>query len=156
MDSPVTETAAEAKASPMKRRNCADAVAAIQYKLRAIKKDASALGYKYLTLPSLLDQIYEVAGKMGVSFTFNMACIDPTQQLFETTATMIYIDTNEKLTASAFGVIRQEDIPVSKAGNKSMSYPQWIGACNSYFRRYAMLNLIGIAPDEDTDLAARV
>lgn len=137
-----------------KRKNCADALAVIQYKLRQIKKNSSAYGYRYLSLPELVDRVYEISGTLGVCITFDMEKLEG--DLYKTTARMVYIETGESISSSVYGMISSNDIPVKKDGvTKTMNFMQWFGSCSTYMRRYALQNLLGLAADEDDDAGGK-
>lgn len=132
-----------------KRANCADALAVIQYKLKSIRKDSIAPRYQYLSLPELIQKVYEISGQLGVAITFDTRVAGP--DLYEVMAIIKHIETGEMMSSSVFGVIRQADIPTSRDGKSTMNFMQWYGSCNTYLRRYALQNLLGLAADEDDD-----
>lgn len=137
------------------RKNLPHIIASLQYILRNIKKDAKAFNYKYLTLPTLVEYIYEKSGIMGAAFTYNMSLVDSSTGEYRMDVIIIHIETLKEMSSSFFMKVRESDIPLNSKGIKSMNFPQWYGSCASYMRRYALLNLLGIAPDDDDDAGGK-
>jgi hypothetical protein len=105
--------------------------------------DSEGYGYKYTSLPKILDHVRPILKKHGLGLV---------QHVF----------TNDGVPAVET-VIFGEDGPVAKSGEvradpntiKMANGVQAVGATITYLRRYSITALLGIAGDEDTDAAGK-
>lgn len=107
--------------------------------LSAVTKNKQAYGYKYATLDSVLEMLRNVLPKHGLWFTQM-----PTREGEKSTlTTRVFHETGEWIEDS----IEMTDTELQGKANDT----QRLGASITYFRRYALSTIFGIASDEDVD-----
>ena len=111
--------------------------------IKNLPLDSEGYGYKYVSLPKILDHIRPILAKHGLGM------IQDVGTHAETGKTMIstrIFDDKEVLVQSA-GLL------ADTSGLSMKSQIQAMGAVITYMRRYQLTALLGIAGDEDTDAA---
>lgn len=107
--------------------------------VQAIGKSKQAYGYKYATLDSLIDMLRQVLPKHGVWFAQFPGRIGEKSIL----TTRIFHVSGEWMEDS----IEMTDTELQGKANDT----QKVGASITYFRRYALSSIFGVAADEDVD-----
>ena len=107
--------------------------------LSSVTKSKQAYGYKYATLDSVIDMLRNVLPKHGLWFT-QMPTRDGEKS---TLTTRIFHESGEWMEDS----IEMTDTELQGKVNDT----QKLGASITYFRRYALSSIFGIASDEDVD-----
>lgn len=108
--------------------------------IRAIPKSKSGFEYKYATLDSLIEMLRSVLPKHGLWFVQSPTDCDDGINL---RTTIIH----------SSGEFVEDSITFSKTEltKGKPNDTQKIGAAITYFRRYVLASLFGVAADEDTD-----
>lgn len=117
-------------------KNLFKALAEFQQEVPAINKDAKGYGYKYASLPFIIEKINPVLKKTGLGFT----------QLVEDNSIktiLFHVESGEKLESLT-------TIPQG-VNLKGMNEFQVLGSAITYIRRYALSSILGLVTDEDTD-----
>lgn len=107
--------------------------------ISSIGKSKQAYGYKYATLDSLIDMLRSVLPKHGLWF----AQMPTRQNGVSTLTTRIFHTSGEWLEDS----IEMTDTELQGKANDT----QRVGASITYYRRYALSAIFGVAADEDVD-----
>lgn len=107
--------------------------------IQSISKSKQAYGYKYATLDSLIDMLRGVLPKHGLWFMQMPTRIDGKSTL----TTRIFHESGEWME----DCIEMTDTELQGKANDT----QKIGASITYFRRYALSAIFGVASDEDVD-----
>lgn len=107
--------------------------------ISSISKSKQAYGYKYATLDSLIDMLRGVLPKHGLWFIQMPTRIDDKSVL----TTKVFHVSGQWLEDS----IEMTDTELSGKTNDT----QKLGASITYFRRYALSSIFGVAADEDVD-----
>lgn len=107
--------------------------------ISSISKSKQAYGYKYATLDSLIDMLRGVLPKHGLWFIQMPTRIDDKSVL----TTKVFHVSGQWLEDS----IEMTDTELSGKTNDT----QKLGASITYFRRYALSSIFGVAADEDID-----
>lgn len=107
--------------------------------ISSISKSKQAYGYKYATLDSLIDMLRGVLPKHGLWF---MQMPTRTGER-STLTTRVFHSSGEWLEDS----IEMTDTELQGKANDT----QKVGASITYFRRYALSSIFGVASDEDVD-----
>lgn len=107
--------------------------------ISSISKSKQAYGYKYATLDSLIDMLRGVLPKHGLWFIQMPTRIDDKPVL----TTKVFHVSGQWLEDS----IEMTDTELSGKTNDT----QKLGASITYFRRYALSSIFGVAADEDVD-----
>lgn len=98
--------------------------------------DKGKYKYKFADITDVIEAIKPVMEKHGLSFTQPYQILATGQQVLET---QLLHTSGEKITSQLL-------MP-----DPSKMMPQEVGAVSTYFRRYALTSMLGIAADEDTD-----
>lgn len=107
--------------------------------IQSISKSKQAYGYKYATLDSLIDMLRGVLPKHGLWFMQMPTRIDGKSAL----TTRIFHESGEWME----DCIEMTDTELQGKANDT----QKVGASITYFRRYALSSIFGVAADEDVD-----
>lgn len=109
-----------------------------------IKKTKAAHQYKYATLPEILSECYEVFGELGL--VLKQPMWEDEQGRMELRTIITHIPSKQWISAKiAFPALR---------GNEKNDC-QAIGGIQTYFRRYLLVSILGLAAeDEDAKEAA--
>lgn len=107
--------------------------------ISSISKSKQAYGYKYATLDSLIDMLRNVLPNHGLWFLQMPTRIDDRSVL----TTRVFHTSGQWLEDS----IEMTDTELSGKTNDT----QKVGASITYFRRYALSSIFGVAADEDVD-----
>lgn len=107
--------------------------------ISSISKSKQAYGYKYATLDSLIDMLRGVLPKHGLWF---MQMPTRTGER-STLTTRVFHNSGEWIEDS----IEMTDTELQGKANDT----QKVGASITYFRRYALSSIFGVAADEDVD-----
>lgn len=107
--------------------------------IQSISKSKQAYGYKYATLDSLIDMLRSVLPKHGVWFTQMPTRKEHTSTL----TTRVFHSSGEWLEDT----IEMTDTELQGKANDT----QKVGASITYYRRYALSSIFGVAADEDVD-----
>lgn len=107
--------------------------------ISSIPKSKQAYGYKYATLDSLIDMLRNVLPKHGLWF---MQMPTTFEGRF-TLTTRVFHESGEWIEDS----IEMTDTELQGKANDT----QKVGASITYFRRYALSSIFGVASDEDVD-----
>ena len=113
--------------------------------IRAIPKSKSGYDYKYATLDSLIEMLRSVLPKHGLWFVQSPTDCDDGITL----RTTIIHSSGEYVEDSI--TFSKTDLTKGKPNDT-----QKIGAAITYFRRYVLSSLFGVAADEDTDGISQV
>lgn len=107
--------------------------------ISSIGKSKQAYGYKYATLDSLIDMLRSVLPKHGLWYVQM-----PTRQNgVSTLTTRVFHDSGEWIEDT----IEMTDTELQGKANDT----QRVGASITYYRRYALSAIFGVAADEDVD-----
>lgn len=119
------------------------ALSAFQQECPTITKDTEGYGYKYASLPQIIEVINPLLAKHGLVFTqaFIKRYIDMPQQLV---TTLFHLESGESIESA---------IVIPTVSLKGMNDYQSLGSGITYLRRYALSSLLGIVTDEDNDAA---
>lgn len=107
--------------------------------ISSISKSKQAYGYKYATLDSLIDMLRLVLPKHGLWFMQMPTRVDGKSTL----TTRVFHESGEWIEDS----IEMTDTELQGKANDT----QKVGASITYFRRYALSSIFGVASDEDVD-----
>ena len=107
--------------------------------IQSISKSKQAYGYKYATLDSLIDMLRAALPKHGLWFAQMPTRSDGKSAL----TTRVFHVSGEWLEDS----IEMTDTELQGKANDT----QKVGASITYFRRYALSSIFGVAADEDVD-----
>lgn len=107
--------------------------------ISSISKSKQAYGYKYATLDSLIDMLRLVLPKHGLWFMQMPTRVDGKSTL----TTRVFHESGEWIEDS----IEMTDTELQGKVNDT----QKVGASITYFRRYALSSIFGVASDEDVD-----
>jgi hypothetical protein len=107
--------------------------------ISSISKSKQAYGYKYATLDSLIDMLRNVLPNHGLWFLQMPTRLDDRSVL----TTRVFHTSGQWLEDS----IEMTDTELSGKTNDT----QKVGASITYFRRYALSSIFGVAADEDVD-----
>ncbi len=110
--------------------------------LRAVAKNKEGgYGYRYATLDAIIDLLREALPKHGLWFSQIPSTLDDGIEL----RTRVFHVSGEWF---------EDSIIFGKTELQKANDTQKLGASITYFRRYALASIFGIASDEDTDGAA--
>lgn len=109
--------------------------------LRAVSKNKEGYGYRYASLDSIIDVLREALPKHGLWFSQIPSTLDDGIEL----RTRVFHVSGEWF---------EDSIIFGKTELQKANDTQKLGASITYFRRYALASIFGIASDEDTDAAA--
>lgn len=107
--------------------------------ISSIGKSKQAYGYKYATLDNLIDMLRMVLPKHGIWFVQTPA----RQGGVSTLTTRVFHDSGEWIEDT----IEMTDTELQGKANDT----QRVGASITYYRRYALSAIFGVAADEDVD-----
>lgn len=107
--------------------------------ISSISKSKQAYGYKYATLDSLIDMLRCVLPKHGLWFMQMPTRVGEKSTLI----TRVFHESGEWIEDS----IEMTDTELQGKANDT----QKVGASITYFRRYALSSIFGVASDEDVD-----
>tara|TARA_R100000734_G_C3310380_1_gene101153 strand:+ start:858 stop:1430 length:573 start_codon:yes stop_codon:yes gene_type:complete len=122
-------------------KNLYKSLAKFQKELKGIPKDSSGYGYKYCKLETLIKIVTPILNKNGLVLIQSIDT-DEQSRLPSVKTTLAHIDSGEAI---------ESWTPVSEVKLGSMNLYQSVGAGITYYRRYALAGMLGIAPDEDID-----
>ena len=122
-------------------KNLYKSLAKFQNELKGIPKDSSGYGYKYCKLETLIKIVTPILNKNGLVLIQSIDT-DEQSRLPSVKTTLAHIDSGEAI---------ESWTPVSEVKLGSMNLYQSVGAGITYYRRYALAGMLGIAPDEDID-----
>jgi hypothetical protein len=122
-------------------KNLYKSLGKFQKELEGIPKDSSGYGYKYCKLETLIKKVTPVLNKNGLVL-FQSIVTDEHSRLPSVKTTLAHIDSGE---------VVESFTPVAEVKLGSMNLYQSVGAGITYFRRYSLQGMLGIAPDEDID-----
>lgn len=118
-----------------------------QQAVPAIKKDSEAgtkFTYKYGSLPHIVEAIKPHLKKAGLVYTQPISWRDGAQFIY---TTLFHVDSGEKIESKMI----LPDIEFS-----SMNIVQSAGAVITYYRRYALMSILGlVTEDDDTDAVGK-
>lgn len=110
-----------------------------QSEFPVVEKDSEAVGtkfsYSYASLPAILKGVLPVLHKNGLSLS----------QMFDESGNLSTV-----ITHADSGLYAQSVMPMPTA---LTMVPQDYGKVITYMRRYALVAMLGLAPDDDTDAA---
>lgn len=118
--------------------NLYKAMIAARADIKTVAKDKQGYGYKYATLDSIIAMLDQALPKHGLGYTQFLTMADGKRALL----TRIFHESGEWME----NAIEMTDTDLSKANDS-----QKAGASITYFRRYALSAVFGIATDEDVD-----
>lgn len=107
--------------------------------IKTVPKDKQGYGYKYATLDSITQMLDSVLPKHGLGYTQWLTMLNNKRALL----TRIYHVSGEWMEDT----IEMTDTELSGKANDT----QRAGASVTYFRRYTLASIFGIAADEDVD-----
>lgn len=116
-------------------QNIYKALSAFQQEIEPITKDATGYGYKYISLPSMIETINPVLAKHGLGF------YQPLDGKAVKTI-LFHIESGDVIESSI-------DIP-QDVELKGMNAYQSLGSAITYLRRYSLASVLGLV-DEDND-----
>ena len=117
-------------------KELATALVAVQAKLHNLSKDAEGYGYKYLTLPKLIDETRTVLAEHGLAIVQPMAEVGG-QPAVKT----ILIHTSGDMIEGIY--------PITAVTMKQCNDAQQMGAAITYARRYGLSAMLNIAQSDD-------
>jgi len=127
------------------------AMAEFQRTCPAILKDKQAqirtrtggnFGYRYASLDTVLAVVLPVMGPLGLSVSFKHGC---DAEFVHATCVVSHALGHSETS----GEMR---IPIGKAGvDGGASAQQMVGIASTYAKRYALLAILGLSPEDDTD-----
>lgn len=128
-------------------------MAAFQKSCPAIRKDEKAeiqgrYSYKFASLGGIMRTVLPVMGPLGLSVTW--------RQRFESAPEgLVIVNCRVSHTAGHFEESGELPVPTSQGSASGMGAnpAQRIGIAQSYGRRYTLMAVLGIAPEDDTDAA---
>lgn len=112
----------------------AKALAAIENVAKTQTADTGKYKYRYADLGDVLDEVKRVCSDFGLAVTQNGTC-DPNGMLAVST-TIIHSDSGQWVSFPSMMLRMPQDA-------------QALGSALTYLRRYALLTIFGIAPDDD-------
>lgn len=115
------------------------AMIAVAPEIQSIAKSKQAYGYKYATLDSLIDMLRSVLPKHGLWFIQVPSRNGESSVL----TTRVFHESGEWIEDS----IEMTDTELQGKANDT----QKVGASITYYRRYALSSIFGVAADEDID-----
>jgi uncharacterized protein (UPF0335 family) len=121
-------------------KNLASAQVKVQQEIKDIGKDSEGYGYKYTSYDTLVKYLRPLLTKYGLSFVQM-----PVGNDGEIGVQTIYMHTSGEWITS---VVKSPIVD-----SKQMNIYQSVGAAITYFRRYSLSAFVGIASDEDNDVA---
>ena len=121
-------------------KNLASAQVKVQQEIKDIGKDSEGYGYKYTSYDTLVKYLRPLLTKYGLSFVQM-----PVGNDSEIGVQTIYMHTSGEWITS---VVKSPIVD-----SKQMNIYQSVGAAITYFRRYSLSAFVGIASDEDNDVA---
>ena len=121
-------------------KNLAEAQVKVQKEIKDIGKDSEGYGYKYTSYDTLVKYLRPLLTKYGLSFVQM-----PVGNDGEIGVQTIYMHTSGEWITS---VVKSPIVD-----SKQMNIYQSVGAAITYFRRYSLSAFVGIASDEDNDVA---
>lgn len=113
-----------------------EAILQFQKECPTLEKNSQGYGYKYASLPSVVEKILPILIKHGITVTQSVCRIDECLMMLTTLS-----KGNERVESA---------VPIVYGDKKGM---QEIGAAISYGRRYGLCCALCIVTDEDTDAA---
>jgi len=122
-------------------KNLYKALLKFQDEVPQIEKNTEGYGYKYAKLEDIIKTTRPVLKDNGLLVT-QAICTCPESQLPSVRTTLIHAESGETDTSYT---------PVAEVKLGSMNMYQSIGAGITYYRRYALAGILGIAPDDDID-----
>lgn len=129
-----------------KKKTIYGALVAAQAKCRAIGKDSTGHGYKYASLPAVIDMLQPILAEEGLALFFTTRNDEALGLLSVAT---VANEEGESVESSI-------PIPVPSSGGKDRSNGmQALGSVLTYSRRYLTLNLFNLATDDDDGAAAK-
>ena len=124
-------------------KNIYQALANFQQECPTIGKETKGYGYKYASLPTILETINPLLQKHGLAYSQPLVC-EGEKRYVKTV--LIHLPSGEMIESKV-------DIPVTSL--KGMNDYQSLGSGITYMRRYAISSLLGIVVDEDTDATGK-
>ena len=121
-------------------KNIASAQVKVQKEIEDIGKDAKGYGYNYTSYDILVKYLRPLLTRYGLSFVQM-----PVGNDGEIGVQTIYMHTSGEWITS---VVKSPIVD-----SKQMNIYQSVGAAITYFRRYSLSAFVGIASDEDNDVA---
>ena len=121
-------------------KNLASAQVKVQQEIKDIGKDSQGYGYNYTSYDALVKYLRPLLTKYGLSFVQM-----PVGNDGEIGVQTIYMHTSGEWITS---VVKSPIVD-----SKQMNIYQSVGAAITYFRRYSLSAFVGIASDEDNDVA---
>lgn len=122
-------------------KNLYKALAKFQKEVKGIPKDSSGYGYKYCKLETLIKIVTPILNKNGLVLIQSIDTDEQTR-LPSVKTTLAHIDSGEVI---------ESNTPISEVKLGSMNLYQSVGAGITYYRRYSLQGMLGIAPDQDID-----
>lgn len=122
----------------MTRENLYKAFVAAQKEISNPKKDTKAYNYKYAQLDQIINQVRPILAKHGLA-VMQENTNDESGRYGVTT--ILLHESGESMQSSFFGTAVKQD-------------PQSIGSLLTYFRRYGLMSLLGLAGEDDDGQAA--
>lgn len=122
----------------MSKENLYKAFVAAQKEISNPKKDTKAYNYKYAQLDQIINQVRPILAKHGLA-VMQENTNDESGRYGVTT--ILLHESGESMQSSFFGTAVKQD-------------PQSIGSLLTYFRRYGLMSLLGLAGEDDDGQAA--
>jgi len=122
-------------------KNLYKSLAKFQKEVKGIPKDSSGYGYKYCKLETLIKIVTPILNKNGLVLIQSIDTDEQTR-LPSVKTTLAHIDSGEVI---------ESNTPISEVKLGSMNLYQSVGAGITYYRRYSLQGMLGIAPDQDID-----
>lgn len=138
-------------------KNISKAIAAFQQDCPILIKESSGYGYKYASLPNIINEIKPLLKKHGLGYTHLMKGNSLITAVF-------HVESGEQVTSeSVIELPKYYEVQDTKGGVKrklegfeGMNIQQAMGAIITYHKRYQLSGLLGIVTDEDTDASPKV
>jgi len=124
-------------------KNIYQALSNFQQECPTIAKETKGYGYKYASLPTILEIINPLLQKHGLAYSQPLICEEEKRYV---KTVLIHLTSGEIIESDV-------DIPVTSL--KGMNDYQSLGSGITYMRRYAISSLLGIVVDEDTDATGK-
>lgn len=123
--------------------NLATSLAKAQKKFKPAVKDSKAYGYNYADMATVREAVIDALSEFELSVIQH-----PIATLNETIGVMTML-----LHSSGEFIKEYYELPLTQP-NKGNTFPQMIGSCITYYRRYALMAILGLAPEDDDGQSA--
>ena len=138
-------------------KNIYKAIASFQQDCPILVKESSGYGYKYASLPNIINEIKPLLEKHGLGY---MHAMNGNSLI----TTVFHVESGEQIVSQSvvelpkYYEVYAEKGPVKRKleGFEGMNIQQAMGAIITYHKRYQLSGLLGIVTDEDTDANSKV